>query len=128
MTRNELLAFDRVLARYLQKDRLLPRLKEAVDGDYAFMHSFKNTSKHVEDSKQSLKMQFQKYENDQVNYNKKIKDTDSQFKWLAFSAMSEKRNKKLSDANEDLDCMYNDDSFDEYYKRQLMLDAQKPAR
>ena len=128
MTRNELMAFDTVLARYLQRRELMARLKEAVQADYAFMHSFKNTASHFQDGRESEQMQFMKHENDQVAFNKKIKDPDAQFKWLAFSAMNEKRNKKLSDENNDLDPMYNDNSFDQYYKRQLMLDAQRPPR
>jgi hypothetical protein len=39
MTRHELVAFDNVLARYLQKDKLIARLKEQIDFDYNFAHN-----------------------------------------------------------------------------------------
>jgi hypothetical protein len=35
MTRRELLAFDKVLARYLQHKNLIPRLRDAVAQDYS---------------------------------------------------------------------------------------------
>jgi hypothetical protein len=35
MTRRELLAFDKVLARYLQHKNLMPRLRDAVAQDYS---------------------------------------------------------------------------------------------
>ena len=58
-----------------------------------------------------------KHENSQVDYNKKIKNTDAQYKWLAFSAMAERRNKKLSDEKKDMDAMWNTNNFEEYYKQ-----------
>ena len=34
MTRAELVAFDKVLARYLQKEKLMPRLLRSIEEDY----------------------------------------------------------------------------------------------
>jgi hypothetical protein len=38
MTRGELISFDKVLSRYLQHERLMPKLKAAVESDYAMLH------------------------------------------------------------------------------------------
>ena len=35
MTRRELLAFDKVLARYLQHKNLMPKLRKAIEQDYS---------------------------------------------------------------------------------------------
>lgn len=128
MTRNELLAFDDVLARYLQKDSLLPRLKEVISNDYSMLHASNDAVRHAKDSKLSNDIHMMKHENTQVDYNKKIKNPDAQFKWLAFSAMAERRNKKLSDTDTDVNEMWNDNNFEEYYKRQLLVDQQRPPR
>lgn len=42
MTRQELASFDRVLAKYLQKDKLLPKLQEACQHDYNFIDQTKS--------------------------------------------------------------------------------------
>jgi len=42
MTRAELVAFDKVLARYLQKDKLMPRLVRAIQDDYDALHNTKS--------------------------------------------------------------------------------------
>lgn len=103
MTRNELIAFDEILTRYLQKDNLLPKIKEAISQDYSMLHGLNDAVRHAQDSKTSNEIQMMKHENSQVDYNKKIKDTDAQYKWLAFSAMAERRNKKLSEEKKDMD-------------------------
>jgi len=41
MTRHELVAFDKVLTRYLQKDKLMPRLQQQIDFDYNLAHNAK---------------------------------------------------------------------------------------
>lgn len=43
-------------------------------------------------------------------------------------AMMDKRNKILSDKDNDYDAAFNGESFDEYYKRELELDAQREPR
>lgn len=38
MTRRELISFDKVLAKYLQHDVLMLKLKASVDQDYSLLH------------------------------------------------------------------------------------------
>jgi len=50
MTRQELTAFDRVLAKFLQKEKLMPKLREACEHDYHFADSTKTAANQHEDS------------------------------------------------------------------------------
>jgi hypothetical protein len=49
MTRAELAAFDKVLAKRLQKDQLLPALKEAISRDYSFINTSRAVANYVKD-------------------------------------------------------------------------------
>jgi hypothetical protein len=65
MTRAELQAFDKVLARYLQKDRLLPRVLRSIEEDYNALHATASLTYHAKDHL---------VENDQVQGMKSMHD------------------------------------------------------
>jgi hypothetical protein len=54
MTRAELNAFDRVLARYLQKDTLMPKLRSAITHDYDIVEQGKTLVNHAADNEKNL--------------------------------------------------------------------------
>jgi hypothetical protein len=49
MTRAELVAFDKVLARYLQKDKLMPRVQRSIQDDYNALHQTKSLAYQAKD-------------------------------------------------------------------------------
>lgn len=57
MTRSELAAFDRTLAQYLQKDKLLPKLRQACDADYHWCDTGRSLVNHAKDNEESLRLQ-----------------------------------------------------------------------
>ncbi len=96
MTRHELIAFDNVLARYLQKDKLMPRLKHQIESDYNLAHSAKSLVNMHKDNKADMEVHNMKLHHNQRHYNKKIKNEDAEFKLLAYSAMLDRKNQKDS--------------------------------
>lgn len=56
MTRQELTAFDRVLVKFLQKEKLMPKLREACESDYHFADTVKSNANQSEDSLKSLEI------------------------------------------------------------------------
>jgi len=57
MTRQELVAFDRILAKFLQKDRLMPKLRESCDSDYHWCDTGRSLINHATDNEESLRIQ-----------------------------------------------------------------------
>jgi hypothetical protein len=90
LTRNELLAYDRVLAQHLTKDILLPRLKQACEGDANLLHHLKHSVDMQNEGKENEELQVMKSYNEQPDFNKSVKNEDALYKFLAFSAMLEK--------------------------------------
>ena len=87
MTRSELAAFDQTLAKYLQKDKLLTKLRQACDSDYHWCDTGRSLVNHARDSEESNRLQGIKEKHDQRAYNKNIKNEDAFFKELSFAAM-----------------------------------------
>jgi len=56
LTRNELLAYDRVLATHLTKDALLPRLRQACDNDANMLLQIKQSSDMLEEGKKNAEL------------------------------------------------------------------------
>jgi hypothetical protein len=56
-----------------------------------------------------------------------VKNEDSLYKFLAFTGMLEKTRKEkfAKDRNLETDTVYNVNSFEEFYKDQLLLEAKK---
>lgn len=94
MTRRELLAFDRVLAKYLEPQSLVKRLDQAIDQDYSLIFQGKQMVDQASQQESSLQEQLMKEVNLQRNFNKKIKDEDALYKNLAFSAITDQKYKK----------------------------------
>lgn len=90
MTRQELASFDRVLAKYLQKDKLLPKLKEACQQDYNLIDQTKSLVNYDNDRDRDKEVQGMKFKHDQRRHNKSIKDEDAFYKGLSYASMREK--------------------------------------
>lgn len=75
-------------------------------------------------------VQLMKTQHEQRDRNKKIVDEDAHIKELAFDTMTEMRNNEESKKGFEslVKSMFVGDNFEEYYKKQLRLDAQKPPR
>ena len=80
MSRRELVAFDRVLMRYLKKDNLEPRLRDAIKEDYNRIYQSRQHHRRMKDLEQDEETQTMKFEHTQREYNAAIKDPDAQFK------------------------------------------------
>lgn len=55
MTRKELVAFDKVFAKHLQHERLMPRLAEAINQDYNFINIGGSATHARRESKADIK-------------------------------------------------------------------------
>ena len=53
MSRRELIAFDKVLAKYLQHNNLMPKLKRAVSKDYNQLHTSKSLIQAEKDNQEN---------------------------------------------------------------------------
>ena len=56
LTRNELFAYDRVLATHFTKDTLLPRLRQACDNDVNLLLQIKQSSDMLEEGKNNAEL------------------------------------------------------------------------
>jgi len=70
MTRRELISFDKVLAKYLQHDILLPKLKASVEQDYSLLQTGKGLVESAEENSNNMNAQLMKTENRQRHFNK----------------------------------------------------------
>lgn len=129
LTRNELLAYDRVLAGHLTKDILLPRLKQACDTDANTLLHLKHSVDMQKEGKDNDELQIMKSFNEQPEFNKSIKNEDSLYKFLAYSAMLEKnRRADLDKTRKNNVITYGIQNFEEFYKRELQTDAKRDPR
>lgn len=92
MSRRELIAFDKVLAKYLQHNNLMPKLKRAVSKDYNQLHTSKSLIQAEKDNQENSQAQAMKFSNEQRTFNKETQNEDALFKLLAFNAANERRN------------------------------------
>lgn len=53
MSRRELVAFDKVLAKYLQPENLLKRLEQTIEDDYSFLWTTRQAFEHERNRKSS---------------------------------------------------------------------------
>ena len=65
-----------------------------------------------------------KFNNESRNFNKETQNEDALFKLLAFNAANERKNQALVEAR-DNETIFNQDSFSEWYKTELMSDAKR---
>lgn len=129
MNRNELLAYDRVLAQHLTKEALLPRLKERIEQQRNELLQVKQITDMNKEGRNNDEMQFRKTVNTQAQFNKEVKNEDALYKFLAYSGMLEKKRR------EDLNKTRKDDlismgvsDFSEFYKQELQKDTKKAPR
>jgi hypothetical protein len=69
-----------------------------------------------------------KITNKQRDYNKSIVNDDAEYKLLAFNAMLDKENRERHENDDDDEAAFSYDSFAMYYKKELKMDARRPAR
>lgn len=95
MSRRELLAFDKVLARHLQQENLAPRLAESIQEEFNVVNQGRQIIEHNNNKKHDDFIQGIKRDHNQREWNKKIKDPDAQYKHLAFATMLEQEGKAI---------------------------------
>ena len=93
MSRRELVAFDKVLRKYLEPDTLLRRLERAVDQDFAFTIQNRQLHEQFKQMETSLEDQMKKTPNNQRDFNNSIQNEEALYKQLAFGAMTEQKYK-----------------------------------
>lgn len=130
MTRAELMAFDKVLAKYLQKDKLMPRLEAAIEADYNMMHQSRTMVHRGRDGVENQFIQDLKTPHDQRRANKELKDEDAQIKTVAMMAMEDRRKTKEYEetGRENTQAEWNEVTFEQYYYKMLKNDAKKAPR
>ena len=84
MNRRELLAFDKVLGKYLEPENLLKRLEAAIEQDYSLIFQGKQMVETGRQQKSNQEEQLLKEPNKQRAFNKSIKNEDALFKQMAF--------------------------------------------
>lgn len=89
MSRRELIAFDKVLAKYLEPENLLKRLDAAIEEDYSALWQGRQVAEHARLLASSHEEQTLKEPNKQREYNKNIVDEDALYKQMAYGAIVE---------------------------------------
>ena len=75
-----------------------------------------------------------KFEHDQREFNRSIKDPDAPYKQIAFMTMEDRKNEEIMKQKQDLrsyaheSIMYADNTFERWYARVLEEDAKKSPR
>jgi len=128
MSRRELVAFDQGLAKFLQQDQLLPRLKLAIESDYHELNAGKQVVEQAKESEEDFEQQILKFTNKQRHYNKSIKNDNAQYKWLSYSAMLDRKNRETMYTAEGMEAKWNDNNFEQFYRKELRADIKRPAR
>lgn len=129
LSRNELLAYDRVLASHLTKDILLPRLRQACDQDANMLLQIKQSSDMLEEGKKNADTQIMKTYNQQPEFNASIKNEDALYKFLAYSGtLEKKRRENLDKTRKNNELVYGVENFEEFYKQELQKDAKREPR
>ena len=133
MTRRDLMAYDRVLAQYLEKEHIMEMMMKNLEDEHGqvllggqlIMHDKAST---VDEDYQDAKMPSATRE---VRAN--IKNEDSLYKQVAFEAMNEMRNKAImEDPNEHFSVKnrlrVQKNEFSKHYSEYLYDDAFRPQR
>ncbi len=129
LSRNELLAYDRVLASHLTKEVLLPRLRQTCEQDANLLLQLKQSSDMLEEGKKNSETQIMKKHNEQPEFNAKVKNEDALYKFLAYSGVLEKkRRENLDKTRKNNELVYGVENFEEFYKQELQRDAKRDPR
>lgn len=129
-TRNELVAYDRILLKHLTQENLLPKLKAEIQKDFSLM----NQASHMleaekEGSIENLVKQAVKEPNNQNDENRAIKNEDAFFKFLAFSGMLEQqRRKDIKKTLKDPTIYMGMNTWEQFYKNRLFIEAKMEPR
>lgn len=129
LSRNELLAYDRVLAQHLTKDALIPRLKERVELQRNELVQVKQMTEMGKEGQINEELHYKKSVNNQSAFNRDVKNEDALYKFLAYTGMIEKRRREdLNKTRKDENIAFNLAAFSEYYKAELIKDAKREPR
>jgi len=90
LSRGELLAYDKVMAKYLKHDVLMGKVKRELYKDYAALEQQGHIARHTAESERDRKKRSMKTRNQQPVFNRGVENEDAFYKHLAFSGMLEK--------------------------------------
>lgn len=83
MSRRELIAFDKVLAKYLEPKTLMKRLNAAIEEDYSAVFQGRQVVEQSTNKASTAEYDVVSAPNMQRKFNKEIKDEDALYKRLA---------------------------------------------
>lgn len=116
MSRQELLAYDTVLANFLRYENLMPKLRSQVNKDFNALDQQNQQVDHALDGRRSEARQGLKTRNRQPTHNAGVQDEDAYFKFLAFgSNLERKRRENLDVVRKDLKISAGFESFEMFY-------------
>jgi len=129
LSRNELVAYDKVLAGHLTKEVLLPRLRDACEQDRNTLIQMRQGADMLKEGKKNEETQFLKRPNEQSDFNQSIKNEDALYKFLAYSGMLEKKRRDdIDKTRKNNEIIYGIENFEEFYKQELQRDAKREPR
>lgn len=128
MSRRELLAFDEMLSRHLEKATLLPELQKAIQSDYHDLFAGKHAVENGRERKRDKEIQFKKFDNKQKQENREIINPDSRYKYYAFAVLHEKEAAAAKTQSQKIEYMFNETNWSNYYRDQLLREQKMPAR
>ena len=133
MNRRELVAFDKVLSKYLEPENVLKRVKTSIAEDYSMINHGRQMHEQVAQMKTTEAEALKKEPNNQRNYNKEIKDEEALYKQMAYGAMVETKYKNQiadrdNDTFKDKEYILSPYTFERWYMGQLELDAKSDPR
>lgn len=108
----------------------MQRVSKSIAEDYNALHATASLTYQTKDHLvENDRVQGMKSMHDQRGMNKRVLDDNAQFKSIAFMAMVDKQNSVHQDHEHGFyDAAFNRNTFSEYYRHQLEIDAQRPAR
>lgn len=133
MSRRELVAFDKVLAKYLEPENLLKRLETSIEEDYSLVFQGREMIEQAQISRQNTSDQLKKQPDMQREFNKSIKNEDALFKSMAFGAVTEMKYKHQVENPDhenymDKKYQFSPYTFERFYMDQLEKDAKVAPR
>ena len=133
MSRRELVAFDKVLSKFLQPENLLRRLEASIQEDYSLVFQGRQLVEQKDQGKSSREAQLYKEPNDQRRFNKSIKNEDALYKQLAFGAIVEQQYKEIINTHhpithKDKEIQVSPYTFERWYLKQLQSEVHREPR
>ena len=129
LSRRELLAYDKVLAKCLERDTLLGKLRRDLDMTFSTFEHVNQLTDQLQGNENNEKKQRMKERNAQPEFNRGIVDEDAFYKHLAYSGMLEKqRSADKQKTFADPQAYGGLDSFESWYQEELLRDARTPPR